>query len=288
MRKIGSILVKDELQHQIDALMGAAQIDLSWEVEDGELEIWILDDERLEEARELFASFMANPNAPEIQNLLNKGKMVLKEQKVENIKQEIREKKHRIVYSGQSTNVSKFIVLISGILFVLPYLNKDIANLIYAQLFLSINALDPWQSLMEGQLWRLFTPVLLHFGPLHILFNGWWMLDLGRMVEQKLGSLKYAGLLLIIAIPSHLVQGFFFGPSFGGLSGIVYGLLGYVWLRSKRDPRCGLFLHPQTMMFMMIWLLLGFGVLKNIANGVHVVGLLMGLLAAHIKTKLNR
>jgi GlpG protein len=62
------------------------------------------------------------------------------------------------------------------------------------------------------------------------------------------------------------------------MSGVVYGLLGYVWIRGKFDPASGLYLHRSTVIMMLIWLVAGFArVLGPIANYAHLGGLLIGM-----------
>ena len=68
------------------------------------------------------------------------------------------------------------------------------------------------------------------------------------------------------------------GPMFGGMSGVVYGLLGYIWIRGKLDPGSGLYLHPTTVWMMIVWFALCFTpLLGAIANTVHAVGLGLGM-----------
>ena len=68
------------------------------------------------------------------------------------------------------------------------------------------------------------------------------------------------------------------GPVFGGMSGVVYGLLGYVWIRGKFDPGSGLYLHSYTVTMMIIWFVACLtGVLGPIANTAHAAGLVMGM-----------
>jgi membrane associated rhomboid family serine protease len=130
---------------------------------------------------------------------------------------------------------------------------------------------------MRGEVWRVITPIFIHFGPLHILFNLLWLRDLGSMIEGR-QSTWYLGLLvLVMAIGSNVAQFLVSGPVFGGMSGVVYGLLGYVWLRGKFDPASGLFLHQSTVVMMMIWFVAGYtGILGNIANTAHAAGLGIG------------
>jgi len=64
---------------------------------------------------------------------------------------------------------------------------------------------------------------------------------------------------------------------FGGMSGVVYGLLGYVWIRGKLDPSSGYSLPRWIIVMMMGWFLLCVvGAVPNIANTAHGVGLLVG------------
>jgi GlpG protein len=106
-----------------------------------------------------------------------------------------------------------------------------------------------------------------------------WLRDLGSMIEGRQSSLMLVVLVLGIAVVSNVGQYFVSGIGFGGMSGVVYGLLGYIWVRGKRDPASGLFLHPANVTMMLIWLFACMtGWLGPIANTCHFVGLVMGIL----------
>jgi GlpG protein len=138
--------------------------------------------------------------------------------------------------------------------------------------------------LASGEWWRLITPIFMHFSLLHILFNLLWVWIVGVRVEPAQGSLPLLGLVLFSGVLSNLAQFVVSGPMFGGMSGVVFALLGYAWLWDKlaMKPRIGL--PPALMGFMLFWLVLGFtGVLEGvgfgaIANTAHLVGLLAGLI----------
>lgn len=138
--------------------------------------------------------------------------------------------------------------------------------------------------LAGGEWWRLITPIFMHFSLLHILFNLLWVWIVGVRVEPAQGSLPLLGLVLFSGVLSNLAQFVVSGPMFGGMSGVVFALLGYAWLWDKMamKPRIGL--PPALMGFMLFWLVLGFtGVLEGvgfgaIANTAHLVGLLAGLI----------
>ena len=134
-----------------------------------------------------------------------------------------------------------------------------------------------------GQFWRLITPIFLHFGFMHIVFNSLWCWELGRRIEAALGSLNIAGLVLATAALSNFAQHTVSGPVlFGGLSGVVYALLGFSWVAGRLNARWRV-LVPATpiMLFMVGWLLICMlGVVNvlgfSVANAAHLGGLLSG------------
>ncbi|GCL25404.1 rhomboid intramembrane serine protease [Escherichia coli] len=107
---------------------------------------------------------------------------------------------------------------------------------------------------------------------------------LGDAVEKRLGSGKLIVITLISALLSGYVQQKFSGPWFGGLSGVVYALMGYVWLRGERDPQSGIYLQRGLIIFALIWIVAGwfdlFGM--SMANGAHIAGLAVGLAMAFV------
>ena len=153
-------------------------------------------------------------------------------------------------------------------------------------------AVMAWLAWPDGegqyfQLWRWFSHSLLHFSLLHILFNLMWWWYLGGAVEKRLGSGKLIVITLISALLSGWMQAKFSGIWFGGLSGVVYALMGYAWLRGERDPESGIYLERGLMGFAILWLVIGyFGVFGlAIANAAHVTGLLVGLAMAFVDTR---
>jgi GlpG protein len=140
-------------------------------------------------------------------------------------------------------------------------------------------------EISRGQFWRLATPILLHFSLLHILFNMLWLWQLGSMMEMLRGWRRYALFVATIAVLSNLGQYIVSGPAFGGMSGVVYALLGYAWIRGRYDPASGFFVEPQIVLFMTIWFFIClFGWIPGVANTAHAVGfaggILWGLLSA--------
>ena len=136
-------------------------------------------------------------------------------------------------------------------------------------------------AFLPYQPWRLFTPALLHFSVLHITFNLIWWLDLGGQVERKQSPLRLLVLFLVVAGVSNVAQFLATGPLFGGLSGVVYGLLGYVWVQGRLRPEAGLAIPNPVVVLMLGWLVLCWtGLLGPVANMAHLAGLVTGVLLA--------
>jgi GlpG protein len=149
----------------------------------------------------------------------------------------------------------------------------------------------------HGQVWRLVTPIFLHFGPLHLLFNMLFFFRIGALVEERRGPLRYLGLVLLLAVVSNLTQYFLghparllgredgplFNPAFGGLSGVLYGLFGYVWVKGRLEPELDLDVNPTTTLVLMLWFFLCLtSVVPNVGNGSHAGGLLTGALVGAV------
>lgn len=144
----------------------------------------------------------------------------------------------------------------------------------------------PYADALRFEFWRYFSHALLHFSLLHITFNLLWWWYLGGPLEKQLGSGKLITLTVISALLSGYVQAKFSGPLFGGLSGTVYALMGYVWLRGERDPESGIAMQRGLMAFALLWIVLGFFDILglSIANAAHITGLLVGLAMALVDT----
>ncbi|MES2102537.1 MAG: rhomboid family intramembrane serine protease [Pseudomonadota bacterium] len=141
-----------------------------------------------------------------------------------------------------------------------------------------------YQDVMDGQIWRLVTPIFIHFTILHIVFNLMWIWDLGRMIELIKGSVFYGVFVLLVGIASNVMQySVTQSPYFGGMSGVVYGLLGYVWMQSRYRPGLGFELHKSTVVMMLVWYVVCWtGLLGPIANWAHTGGLLMGVAIGYL------
>ncbi len=258
-------------------------------------EIWVHAEDELERSEELLKKFQKDPDDVEYQGADKKVKEINRQARKE-------DKKHPGYMDARTTIFNKGHTR-QGSLTLLLIL-ACLAVAIFSKLGANTDALKPFfiteyfreggyiywkkglQEIMKGEIWRLFTPMFIHFGIMHFVFNMLWLKDLGSMVEDRKGSIFLAVFVLIVSISSNFAQYLVSGPSFGGMSGVVYGLLGYIWMKGKYDPGSNMSLHKTTVVMMTIWFFLGFtGILGPIANAVHAVGLVIGVAWGYISSK---
>lgn len=154
-----------------------------------------------------------------------------------------------------------------------------------------------FEKIRQGQVWRLFTPAFLHKDLLHLLFNMLWLWILGRPIEEKIKKWRYLTLVLAIALISNVSQYLMSGTSFLGYSGIVMGMVGFIWMRQRLAPWEGYVLQKSVFLFLgaYVFLLLALSLVTffsevyggllmsvNIANTAHIVGALTGAFLARL------
>ncbi len=145
--------------------------------------------------------------------------------------------------------------------------------------------------ILEGEVWRLASPAILHTELLHILFNMIWVWILCRSIEQKIGIFRLILLTLVVAIGSNVAQYLMSGPFFLGYSGVVMGLAGFIWMRERIAPWEGYPLHRSTLLFLLLFVggmffvqMVSFGLQiftkigfsPSIANTAHIMGAFIG------------
>jgi GlpG protein len=245
--------------------------------------VWIRDEDKLAAAGAALAEFTRNPKDPRYQAQGRSAGQVRAQAEKDQVAYEKRLKSRRHLFRPLTEYgfglVTFILIAFSVAVFVLSSFGRELEPI--AGLFITDWMNNPdWRNLPEihqGQLWRLVTPIFIHFGPLHILFNLLWLGDLGSMIEGRQSSWVLLALTLVIGAGSNLAEFFMSSPNFGGMSGVVYGLLGYIWIRGKFDPGSGLFLHPSTVTMMLVWFVVCWTGIMHIANFAHTAGLLMGV-----------
>lgn len=154
-----------------------------------------------------------------------------------------------------------------------------------------------FERILAGEVWRIFTPALLHGSLMHIGFNLLWLHVIGQQIERRIGVLRYIALILIAAALSNTAQYLMSGYRFVGLSGVVCAMVCFVWARQQINPWEHYQLEPATMRFLSIFVL-GLAILQTfffwmalwgskhislgIANTAHIAGGLVGYALAQM------
>ena len=181
--------------------------------------------------------------------------------------------------------VSIALIALSALVALLSSFGTLVENL--GILFISDPDQSGFASVFSGQIWRLLTPAFIHFGPMHLIFNLLWVWDLGMVIENKKGPGFYLGFFVVAAVISNVAQYLLTSnPFFGGMSGVVYGLFSYVWIRGRYDPAFNGIMRKATVNMMLAWFVLCWtGLLGPIANWAHTMGLVVGAVWAYLECK---
>jgi GlpG protein len=269
--------------------------------------VWICDEDRVPAAREELAKFQESPDDPRFTTAARQAEEVRREQRRTEVEYDRRNRRfRRRIDGGPARRVTLLLIVTSVVLFFATSDPSPVVSPLARKMFFTTFTLTEDGSVREnglapiasGEVWRLATPIFIHFGPWHLLFNMMWLYVLGSQIETRRGPWRLLLLVLLLAAGSNLAQ-YYVGdlewrgsrllvghsPLFGGMSGVVYGLFGYVLAKTQVEPKLGLTLHPQTVTWMLLWFVLCFvpafqDLIGRVANVAHAAGLLGGVLLA--------
>ncbi len=328
MRQIGTIPHENLARRFMDYLRTqgiSAKCDVVFGPQDGQMsyQIWIQDEDRLEEASQLLQEFEKSPLAPKFDAPEREPEPIL-------TSEEPSQAPHQF-----KTYLTYFLIALCSLIYFVDVLQRfEIAKKVDASVL--SRALTPIQEelmydlppenngpywkgiyswgvakikgentssfegplftyIRQGDVWRLFTPCLLHKDLLHILFNMLWLWYLGRPIEQRIGPLRLLILTVIAGVLTNTMQYLMSGPLFIGYSGVVTALAGFIWMREKIAPWEGYPLTRATIFFLLFFILaiLGLQIVSlalqlftsytfapNIANTAHIAGMIIGAILA--------
>lgn len=258
--------------------------------------IWVLSDDHLAEAGRCLTEFRQNPADPKFQAAAPAARLRAQTaaENEAHAKRVVPARRLFPRFSAYGLGLITLSLMVFSIgIFLVSSMGDNLGRI--AALFITHVEVDGervkgaagWGALQKLELWRLFTPIFIHFGIGHILFNMFWLKDLGGLFEARLGSRYFLAFVLVVAGLSNAAQYFVTGqPVFGGMSGVNYALIGYCWVRGRLDPFAGVGLDQQSLILALIWFALCFtGWVGPIANTVHTVGLLVGAGWAFVDSK---
>ncbi len=295
MRRIGTLENKQNAERFTDFLLTEGIVANAQE-ESGAWAIWVRDEDHVERTRKELAPFLENPE--EAKYAATKAKAAeIRRQEATRI---ARSKPIVDVRTQVWTNPTARQVPVTAALIVLSVAVALFSGMGHQRLASPMRELslcdpahnldarfvsqrDGWIDIQAGQVWRIITPIFIHFSIPHIVFNLWMLYPLASRIEMRSGSLLLAFLTVAIGGVSNAGQFWLeHSPWFGGMSGVLYGLFGYAWVRMNRHPEERLFVSSQTITILIIWMILGFlgtfeAINIHMANGAHLFGLLSGV-----------
>ncbi len=291
MREIGTIADEDHALTFVDYLLTRKITTHLEEQPDGWV-VWVRDEDQVPAAKQELQQFQQHPDDPRYLGSSVTARELRKQE-------EAKEKQYRKNYvevRGQWTILSlrrrplTIILIVACVVIGLATsFGGDFTGLMHWLTFSSYKEAEGvvipdgrLDALQRGEVWRLVTPIFIHLGPIHIFFNMLCLHFLGSQVESRRGTLWLAVFVLVTAMCSNIGQSIPSGGIFGGFSGVVYGLFGYVWMKERFDPGSGMRVGFNNVIIMIAWLFLCMTPWMNnwigpVGNTAHVVGLVVGL-----------
>lgn len=257
--------------------------------DEGSWSVWIHDEDMLDSAKSILTDFESNPTDAKFLKAKLKADQIKNKIEKENKKFNRKIKDGRTVFNRNrnfsSGPVVMFFIFACVSIFFVQQTSED--RFLYDLAIASSPDNGLSEITQKFQLWRLFTPALMHADIIHIFFNCYWLFILGSMIEDRLSSRFLILFILGVAAFSNFAQYKLYGPQFLGFSGVNYAMFGFVWVMSRKDPLSGFFIPQSTVYLMLGFLLMGvIGIFPRIANGAHVGGLIIGVAAGWIRARL--
>ncbi len=268
-----------------------------------DLNLWVVKDSEQEKAKSFFLEFekiylRKESSENELEKLIKNSNLGAAKFQLDKSLEAEKEKKFRVIDAREAMASSKvdfhflsvtgFLIFFSVIIFFSANSSEN-TGVVYQFFTLSHFPQEIFFlfEVRNGEIWRLFTPIFIHGSFFHLLFNMMWLYQIGSLIEKKEGNFFFGVLICIVAVISNFVFYLVVGPNVGGMSGVIYGLVGYLWAYRKVAPTSQYFLDEGLIRFFFIWYVfcwvltllssrLHFG--ASVANTVHGVGAFVGIL----------
>ena len=263
---------------------------------DQTISVWLINESQLDESRRLLAEYLHDPDLPALASASQQAKTLRQaESKLQ------REYARRVVDAGsvydsgrflRRTPVVTMIVALSIGVSLWTNFGKNFSVVIEYINFTTPRyddqdgwVIDSLNGALGYEPWRLVAPMFLHMNFMHLLFNMSWAVNLGGMIEREKGSKMFLAIVLFTHIASCFAEYFWdiYGLEkhtilFGGFSGAIYGMIGFVWMYAQNCRGTYLRLSASDIQWALIWMVLCFtGALGPVANGAHAGGLVAGM-----------
>ncbi|TMU83725.1 rhomboid family intramembrane serine protease [Bacillus sp. BHET2] len=170
--------------------------------------------------------------------------------------------------------IISLIVLIHIILFLVSALPIFPQLWVYEQLA-GVNVF-----IKEGEWWRLITPIFVHMGFAHLLFNSFSLVLFGPPLEKYLGKAKFISLYLACGVFANIIT-YLIKPltySHVGASGAIFGLFGfYIAMIVMKHP----FITKESRQVILPIVIIGV-VMTFMQSGINITAHIFGLIAGFV------
>jgi len=296
MRQIGVIENEPEAR-RFTAYLVTEGIVAHFEPEDVGWAVWVRDENDVDQAREAMDAFQRDPDANEYQGVEREAISIMRReaQHREKAAKNVVDIRTRWANPGAVTaRRAPLLFVLIGLSVLATILTNWGQNNTANEL--SFVSFPTWQresaqsshveaafaNIAQGQLWRLITPIFIHLQVLHLVFNLYCLYYFGGQIESRKGTWFLGLQVLLLAVISNIAQAVISTPFGFGMSGVVYGLFGYVWMKSRFDPASGLSVSQLNVLILVGWFFLCMtGIVGNIANTAHGAGLATGVVLGY-------
>ncbi len=258
--------------------------------------LWIYNEDHLARAREELSGYLSAPDDPRYRSAVDSAKSIRREEKQldQRYRKNFREAADIWGYPSLARRPVTVLLSVICVIVFLLYETRSTHRKVGDALRFTTDTVDAQGArhnigmalITHGEVWRLVTPIFLHFGIVHLVFNMMALSALGTIIELRRGSLRLAAMILVLAVASNIGEFLYWEkiepgkPNyiFGGMSGVLFGLFGYIWMKGLYEPEQGMVLHPNSVSFGLLWVALCMtGIFGPVANAAHVVGLILGV-----------
>ncbi len=198
MRQIGTVPQARDAQRLADYLLTLG-IRCRIDAQEGGAAIWVYDEDQRDQARHALEEFLAQPTDPRYDEAARQARALERASAVQEkqYRKNVVDLRNRWDVRGSGRRpVTLALVGIScavTLMFGFGDHAESVARL--ADLWITppvINGpliyFESLSATLEGQWWRLVTPIFIHMSAMHLLFNMFWTFDLGTMIELRVGS----------------------------------------------------------------------------------------------------
>jgi rhomboid protease GluP len=141
--------------------------------------------------------------------------------------------------------------------------------------------------IMEGEIWRLATPIIVHSGFAHLLFNSFSLVLFGPALERMLGKPKFLAVYLISGIAANIATLLLEPPAYVhvGSSGAIFGLFGFYISMAMYQKHMLSRESSQTILTIAAISVMMTFIQPNINITAHIFGLISGFLIGRFSFK---